>query len=127
MFLICRPCYRGHAYCSEGCRQQTRQRQRLKGNRRYEQDREVRQDHRDRQRACRERQRVQSVTDHTSPGVDACHKMAGPLAKTEEIPSAADKNAQCPLKPAESARFRGIVCNICGRVGRFIIAFTRRG
>ena len=126
MFLICRPCYRGHGYCSEGCRRQTRQRQRLKANRRYEQDREVREDHRDRQRACRERQHMQSVTDHTSTGVGACHNMAVPLTKTEKIPSTADNNAQYPLKPSWGARFRGIVCNICGRVGRFIIAFTRR-
>jgi len=126
MFLICRSCYRGHAYCSAGCRGKSRQRQRVKANRRYEQDLEVRQDHRDRQRACRERQRVQGVTDHTSTGVGACHNMAGPLTETGKIPSAAEKNAQYPPKPAWGERFRGIVCNICGRVGRFIIAFTRR-
>jgi len=126
MFLICRPCYRGQAYCGAGCRRKSRQRQRLKANRRYERDLEVRQDHRDRQRACRERQHVQSVTDHTSTGVGACHNMAGPLTKTENIPSAANNNAQYPLKPSWGARFGGIACNICGRVGRFIIAFTRR-
>jgi hypothetical protein len=52
--------------------------------------------------------------------------MAGPLAETEEIRPAAEKNAPHPPKPVWSGRFRGIVCEICGRVGRFITAFTRR-
>jgi hypothetical protein len=125
MFLICRPCYRGHAYCSEGCRQQTRQRQRLKANRRYEQDWEVRQDHRDRQRNCRERQHIVDVTDHTSATRGACGSMSGPLAEARKIPPA-EKNAQDLPKPAWGERFRRIVCIICGRVGRFITAFTRR-
>ena len=125
MFLICRPCYRGQAYCGEGCRRQTRQRQRLEANRRYEQDREVLQDHRDRQRAWRERQRRQSVTDHSSPTGDACGTMRAPLVETQNIPPA-EKNAQDSPKPAWGERFRKIVCIICGRVGRFIIAFTRR-
>ena len=125
MFLICRPCYRGHAYCSEACRLQTRQRQRLEANQRYEQDWEVLQDHRDRQRACRERQRGHDVTDHTSTSDRTCSSMSGPLAETRKI-LPAEKNAQDPPKPAWGDRFRRIVCIICGRVGRFITAFTRR-
>jgi len=125
MFLICRPCYRGHAYCSEGCRRQTRQRQRLESNRRYEQDREVLQDHRDRQRAWRERQRGQSVTDHSSATGDDCGTMRAPLVERPKIPPA-EKNAQDSPKLAWGECFRRIVCIICGRVGRFITAFTRR-
>jgi hypothetical protein len=126
MFLICRRCYRGHVYCSEGCRRRQRRRQRLKANRRYEQDPEVRRDHRDRQRACRERRRAPAVTDHTSPIVGVSASMAGLLAETEKIPPAVEKGARHPPKPAWGERFRGIVCEICGRVGRFITAFTRR-
>jgi hypothetical protein len=51
--------------------------------------------------------------------------MSGPLAETRKI-QPAEKNAQDPPKPAWGGRFLGIVCNICGRVGRFITAFTRR-
>ncbi len=126
MFLICRPCYRGHAYCSEVCRRQTRQRQRLEANRRYEQDQEVRQDHRDRQRAFRERQRGAGVTDQSSAADRAWCRMAGPLAETRKIQPAEKNNAQDSQKPAWGGRFLGIVCIICARVGRFITAFTRR-
>lgn len=125
MFLICRPCYHGQAYCSEECGWRARQRQRLEANRRYEQDWEVRQDHRDRQRAWRERQRGLVVTDHTSALGGGCGSMSGPVAETRKIPPG-EKNAQNSPKPAWGECFWRIVCIICGRVGRFISAFTRR-
>lgn len=125
MFFVCRSCYRGHAYCSDGCRRLTRQRQRLEANRRYEGNLEVRRDHRDRQRDCRERQRAGVVTDHSSAAGGACGSMPEPLAEARKIPRA-EKNAQDPRKTAWGGRFLGIVCIICGRVGRFITAFTRR-
>jgi hypothetical protein len=51
--------------------------------------------------------------------------MRAPLVEPQQIP-AAEKNAQDSPKPAWGERFRRIVCIICGRVGRFITAFTRR-
>jgi hypothetical protein len=51
--------------------------------------------------------------------------MLGPLVEPQNIPPA-EKNAQASPKLAWGERFRRIVCIICGRVGRFITAFTRR-
>src|SRR5437016_14539153 len=53
MFFICRPCYRGQAYCSDPCRRKTRLLQQRKANRRYQADPEVREDHRNSQREYR--------------------------------------------------------------------------
>jgi hypothetical protein len=57
MFFVCRPCYRGQAYCSEACRQQRREQQRREANRRYREDPEVLQDHRNSERERRQRLR----------------------------------------------------------------------
>ena len=62
-FWICRSCDRGHRYCSPLCRQRNRRRQLREANRRYQRSTEGRLDHRDRQRAYRERQRRACVTD----------------------------------------------------------------
>ena len=67
VFWICRHCDRGHQYCGERCRRKARRRQRRAANRRHQQSREGRLDHRDRQRAYRERHSLRRVTDHTSP------------------------------------------------------------
>ena len=67
VFWICRHCDRGHQYCGERCRRKARRRQRRAANRRHQQSREGRLDHRDRQRAYRERRGLRRVTDHTSP------------------------------------------------------------
>ena len=67
VFWICRHCDRGHQYCGERCRRKARRQQRRAANRRHQQSREGRLDHRDRQRAYRERRGLRRVTDHTSP------------------------------------------------------------
>ncbi len=59
----------GEVYCGDECRRRMRRRQRRRANWRYQQSREGRLDHRDRQRAYRERCRRRRVTDHTSPVV----------------------------------------------------------
>ena len=66
MFYICGSCYRGQAYCGDGCRGRMRREQKRRARRRHQQSREGRLDHRDRQRAYRERCRLRRVTDHTS-------------------------------------------------------------
>ena len=68
MFYICGSCYRGQVYCGDGCRGRMRREQKRRAKRRHQQSREGRLDHRDRQRAYRERCRLRRVTDHTSVG-----------------------------------------------------------
>lgn len=125
MFFICRHCYRGQTYCSAQCRCETRQQQRRKANRRYEQDPEVRQDHRDRQREYRNRRCESRVTDQSSPLECGWGSITEPLANIEaESPPV--KETQDAPKISWRERFSRIVCNLCGRWGRFITAFVRR-
>lgn len=125
MFFICRPCYRGQAYCSEECRQQRRQEQRQKANRRYQQDPEVRRDHRDRMREYRKQLREIRVTDQSSIIDCGSGSISGSLVKAEpEMPAAEELHDQPKAKWHE--RFSRIVCIICGRVGRFVAARIRR-
>jgi len=65
-FWLCRHCDRGQCYCSPACRQQARREQRRRANRRYQHSYEARLDHRDRQRAYRERRAQRRVTGQSS-------------------------------------------------------------
>jgi hypothetical protein len=125
MFFICRPCYRGQAYCSEECRQQCRQQQRQKANRRYQQDPEVRQDHRDRMREYRKQLRAIRVTDQSSIIDCGSGSICGPLVKVVSETPPAEKLHDQP-KAIWRERFSRIICIICGRVGRFVAALIRR-
>jgi hypothetical protein len=125
MFFICRPCYRGQAYCSEECRQQCRQQQRQKANRRYQQDPEVRRDHRDRMREYRKQLRAIRVTDQSSVIDCGSGSICGPLVKVVPETPGAEKLHDQP-KAIWRERFSRIICIICGRVGRFVAALIRR-
>lgn len=125
MFFICGPCYRGQAYCSEECRRKTRQQQRQKANRRYEQDPEVQRDHRNRQREHRKRLLERRVTDQSSTIECGWVSISEPLAKNEPE-SPPEEEPHDPPKPTWRERFSRIVCSICGRVGKFIDAFVHR-
>jgi hypothetical protein len=123
IFWICRSCDRGQQYCSDRCRKKARRHQRREANRRHQQSREGRLDHRDRQRAYRHRRREARVTDPSSPV---------PLA-SESIPAAE------PVRPtngsdhgfAESryAEFTGFepICRVCGCRRRFVDPFIDWG
>jgi hypothetical protein len=125
MFFICRPCYRGQAYCSLECRRKTRQQQRRKANRRYEQDPEVRQDHRDRQREYRRRRRASRVTDQSSTIECGWGSICEPLVQTEPDPPPAEEPDDLP-KSTWRERLGRIVCALCGRIGKLVVAFIRR-
>ncbi len=116
MFYICRSCYRGQVYCGDECRRRMRRQQRRRANRRHQQSREGRLDHRDRQRAYRERRRLWRVTDHTSAGRARSGNIKKPLTETvistplSEV--AGDRSRfgrlQAAIRP---------VCIVCGRRG----------
>ena len=110
VFWICRHCDRGHQYCGERCRQKARRQQLRAANRRHQQSREGRLDHRDRQRDYRERCR-RRVTDQPSPATfDSGSIVATEPSRSEDGPGSVSGEARY----AGSAEFEP-ACIICGR------------
>jgi hypothetical protein len=124
MFFICRPCYRGQVYCSGECRQKSRREQLRKANRRYQQDPEVRQDHRERMREYRRQVRESRVIDQSSIIECDSGSICGPLVDADESPAVEEPHE----RPKHSWRdhLSRVACIICGRVGRFVAALIRR-
>ena len=116
MFYIYSSCYRGQVYCGDGCRCRMRREQRRRANRRYQQSEEGRLDHRDRQRAYRERCRLRGVTDHTSVGSGRSGNIGEPLRETGMSASLAEVFHDRPWFERLQTAIRP-VCILCGRVG----------
>ena len=114
VFYICNSCYRGHRYCGDRCRQKARREQRRRANQRHQQSREGRLDHRDRQRAYRERCR--RVTDHTSAGKGRSVKIGEPVRETGMSTPLAEELQDRPRWERLQRAIRP-VCSLCGRVG----------
>jgi len=110
LFFICRSCYRGQRYCSGPCRRAARREQRRAANRRHQQSDDGRLDHRDRQRAYR--QRRARVTDQ------GC----APALASGSIAPQPDPNGRNARRLAR----RPVCCIVCGRRGRLIEMFKRR-
>ena len=120
VFWICRHCDRGHQYCGGRCRQKARRQQLRAANRRHQQSREGRLDHRDRQRAYRERRR-RRVTDHTSAETfDSDSIVAAEPSRSENGLGSVSGEARY----AESAEFEP-ACIICGRTVGFFAPVKR--
>ena len=81
MFYICSSCYRGQVYCGDECRRRMRRQQMRVANRKHQDSPEGRLDHRDRQRAYRERCSLRRVTDHTSAGRHSVRQYQGTMDK----------------------------------------------
>ncbi len=119
MFYLCRHCDRGQQYCSPRCREKSRRLQRREANRRHQQTSWGREDHRDRQREYRERQRAR-VTDQSSLHSSPCANLTVP--RTSESVEATPEPPRRPLP--NTAKPRGwVVCQICGRRGRWVNPF----
>ena len=116
MFYICGSCYRGQVYCGDGCRGRMRREQKRRAKRRHQQSREGRLDHRDRQRAYRERCRLRRVTDHTSAGRDRSGNITESLTERVMSTSLLEILQDRPRLGGHRAAIR-IVCIVCGRVG----------
>lgn len=112
-FSICRCCDRGHRYCSERCRQKARRQQCREANRKHQQSLEGKLDHRDRQRAYRERQR-RRVTDHGSAPV---------LVSVTIRPRWTGSTGE----DTEYSVCRLVSCIVCGRSGFYIETFFESG
>lgn len=123
VFFLCPRCDRGQRYCSLACRGQARLHQRRCANRRYQQSKEGREDHRDRQQEYRRRQAQARVTDQgslsvTCPALSTC----GPV---EASPVEGPDKSGVPSLPRFPRIQPGVrlCCQVCGRMGRFIDPF----
>ena len=119
VFYLCPHCDRGQRYRSSRCREKSRRLQRREANRRHQQSPEGRLDHRDRQRAYRRRLQAR-VTDQSSLRTSPCVNLTVlPAPEQVESPPAAD------LRPSSGAEIPPgwVVCQICGRRGRWINPF----
>lgn len=129
LFFICSHCDRGQIYCSPDCRKLSRREQLRAAGRRHQQSQEGRLDHRDRQRAYRLRKAAsaskpsqKSVTDHTSHSTQPSATLCGPIRSLPQPARSAFerlRQALCCLGL--------IVCQVCGRVGRFLNPFHEGG
>ena len=120
LFYLCCHCDRGQRYCSPRCREKSRRQQRQEANRRHQQSPEGRLDHRDRQRAYRWRRRQARVTDQGSFPWLSCARMAAsqPLLTIQAIPA-----PEIPLPISATEDWGWVVCQICGRWGRWVNPF----
>ena len=121
MFYLCRRCDRGQHYCSPRCREKSRRRQRREANRRYEQSLglEGRLDHRQRQREYRQRLKAR-VTDQSSLRASPCVNLrVHPTPEPAEATPAPDLGPS----PARETSPGWVVCQICGRRGRWVNPF----
>ena len=116
VFYICGSCYRRQAYCGDGCRKKEQVQQRRKATRKHQESREGRLDHRDRQRAYRERCRLRRVTDATSPGGARSGTIKKPLTETGIHTPWAEVFQDRPGFERRKSAARP-VCIVCGRVG----------
>jgi hypothetical protein len=122
VFYLCRHCDRGQRYCSSRCREKSRRLQRREANRRYEQSLgpEGRLDHCQRQREYRQRLKAR-VTDQSSLRTSACVNLT-----VRPVPEPGEPPLAVGLRPSSRAEIRDgwVVCQICGRRGRWINPFS---
>lgn len=135
LFFICRPCYRGHCYCGDACRHKARRRQLQEANQRYQQSKEGRLDHNDRQHAYLERKaQARFLTDQSSQPQAICGSLVAlesepPLA-TGQVAEEAPDRCREPQEESHILETTGsgiVVCIVCGRSGRFINPFHPTG
>jgi hypothetical protein len=120
LFFVCCHCDRGHAYCSERCRQKARRRQHREANRRHQQSVEGRLDHRDRQRLYRQRRKQLTqpsantfVTDHGSKEPVEYASIGGPF----------EARLAAALLPVSRFPAGLVYCRVCGRTGLLVNPF----
>jgi len=119
VFYLCPHCDRGQRYCSSRCRERSRRLQRREANRRHQQSPEGRADHRDRQREYRKRQCAR-VTDQSSLRDSPCVNLMAPPAFE---PLAETPEPDPPTPPGAELAPGWVVCQICGRRGRWLNPF----
>jgi len=113
-FLICKPCDRGHIYCSPKCSTIARWESKRRARRRHRSSPEGRLDHMDRERVRRARKRIiqRSVGDHGSkPDSTSCNVSVAPSPARDS----ASRSIGVDTENGDVLR-----CSICGSPGRFV-------
>ena len=130
MFFLCSHCDRGQVYCSPSCRDATRRLQMRAANLRHQQSEEGRLDHRDRQRAYRQRlawsattSALENVTDQGSNDHAACEIVGAAPSNDSELDLGASLIRLRPPRGDFRLHRPGIVCRCCGRPGLWINPF----
>ena len=122
VFYLCRHCDRGQRYCSSRCREKSRRRQRREANRRHQRSPEGRLDHRDRQRAYRRRWKAR-VTDQSSLPASPCVNLTAPPASKPAEATREPERLSAPSTTGLGEPVGWVVCQICGRRGRWVNPF----
>ena len=112
-FLVCRRCDRGQQYCSGACREPARQAQLRAARLRHPESPEGRADHRDHQRALRERRRVM---DHPSEAAAVAEILA--VAGTTVSKAPAEEESKGELLYFWNPH--GPSCRFCGRPSLYL-------
>jgi hypothetical protein len=116
IFFICSHCDRGQRYCSESCQLKSRAEQLSAAQRRYLQSPEGRKDQSDRQRAYRLRKAALSRASASESVID--HAPNPPPASGIITPQPVLASFET-LRQQSHSNDGWVVCNFCGRVGRF--------
>ena len=111
-----------NAIAGPHCRQKALRLQRRQANRRHQQTPEGRDDHRDRQREYRQRQRTR-VTDKSSQPPVASASLSERVGITALSASPTPNFRRISSRPPEDG---WVVCQICGRRGRWVDPFPHR-
>ncbi len=125
IFFVCPSCDRGQVYCAPACRQVARRLQCRAANLRHQRSEEGRLDHRDRQRAYRERRAGGRVTDQGSQAPLCYDTVADdPSADPGTSRSRGCRSRTPPVRSLFRPGRRDLVCSFCGRAARFINPFS---
>jgi hypothetical protein len=117
LFCLCRRCYRGQAYCSEGCRKAKRVKAHREAQYHYRQTDQGRRAHREAERRRRMRKKRKSVDDRTST----------PRCLVYTIESLGNRTRIRGYYPWKIRTGRKGRCHFCGASGRIVEKFPRRG
>ena len=114
-FCICRPCWRGQAYCSDECRSAGGDLSHRDAQRRYRRTSKGRRAHREAERRRRMRISVKTVDDGTSTVHSTRYKMSSSYGRSPF------RYFRRRVKIGESR------CHFCGMHGTVVDRFPRRG
>ncbi len=133
LFVLCTSCFRGQAYCGPICRTASSRELHRAANARHQEDDDGRLDHRDRQRAYRERQLTaalpvvaeaeavagRSVTDSASAKLDL--PMESAPAATVFAPRSLYASHLLVIDDDDCVPVAVLRCCVCGVVGTHIV------
>jgi hypothetical protein len=117
-FCICRPCWRGQAYCSDECRSAGGDQSHRDAQRRYRRTSKGRRAHREAERRRRMRLNVKTVDDGTSTVHSPRYKMSSSYGRSRLWLRYFYRRGKI------GGRSR---CHYCGMYGTVVDRFPRRG